>query len=130
MRTAEAAGVTGVITTKGTTDPFSAKALRGAMGSTFRLPVWMNRDFPQTVAWCREHSIQIVCADAAARRSYLEIDWQKPTALVMGTESAGLTPAEVSAADQVVSIPMKGPTESLNVAVAAGILLFEAARHR
>ena len=48
----------------------------------------------------------------------------------MGTESAGLTPAEVSAADQVVSIPMKGPTESLNVAVAAGILLFEAARHR
>ncbi|HMH43617.1 MAG TPA: RNA methyltransferase [Pyrinomonadaceae bacterium] len=130
VRTAEAAGATGVVTTAGTADPFSPKSLRGAMGSAFRLPFWVGEDYPQVIKWCRQQRIQIVCASAEGAESYTEIDWRRPTALVMGSESHGLTTDEISAADRAVSIPMKGSTESLNVAVAAGILLYEASRQR
>jgi RNA methyltransferase, TrmH family len=130
LRTAEAAGVTGVLTTPGTTDPFSPKSLRGAMGAAFRLPVWTEVDFEQAVKWCRKHSIQTIGADARATHSYADVDWRRPTALILGSESKGLPAEEVSAADEAVKIPMKGLTESLNVAVAAGILLYEAERQR
>jgi TrmH family RNA methyltransferase len=130
LRTAEAAGVTGVITTKGTCDPFSPKSLRGAMGSAFRLPVWTDADFAEVIDWCRTHKIQMASAVANATRPYVDFDWRIPTALVMGPESAGLSENEVAATDESVSIPMQGSTESLNVAVAAGILLYEAHRQR
>src|ERR1043166_4121535 len=64
LRTAEAAGVSGVITTAGTADPFSPKSLRGAMGSTFRLPIWTSVEFQIAVAWCRKRRIHPLCADA------------------------------------------------------------------
>lgn len=130
LRTAEAAGATGALTTAGTTDPFAPKSLRGAMGAAFRLPIWTDVDYVQAVEWCRERSIQTVCADIQAPRNYNEIDWGQPSALILGAESAGLSPQEMDAADQAVQIPMKGATESLNVAVAAGILLYEAHRQR
>jgi len=130
LRTAEAAGVTGVITTVGTADPFSPKALRGAMGATFRLPTWSGVDYQHVIEWARQHRIQIACADVHASRSFTEIDFSLPTAIVMGAESEGLSAEEVAVADIAVKIPMKGSTESLNVAVAAGILLYEAARQR
>src|SRR5215475_6172066 len=66
LRTAEAAGVTGVITTKNTSDPFSPKSLRGAMGSAFRLPIWSGPDYNEMIAWCRKREITTVCADAEA----------------------------------------------------------------
>jgi len=72
----------------------------------------------------------VVCADAEVRRAHTDIDWTKATALIMGPESSGLTDEETKSASQVVSIPMHGAVESLNVSVAAGILLFEAARQR
>ena len=130
VRTAEAAGATGVITTGGTADPFSPKSLRGAMGAAFRLPFWTGVDYTQVIDWCRKQKIQTACADTDGAESYTEIDWQRPTALIMGSESHGLSTDETSSADHVVSIPMKGSTESLNVAVAAGILLYEASRQR
>ena len=130
LRTAEAAGVTGVLTTIGTTDPFSAKSLRGAMGATFRLPIWTGVDYSKAVAWCRKQAIQTICADAHAAQSYIEVDWRRATALIVGAESKGLSGDEVSEADAAVKIPMKGSTESLNVAVAAGVLLYEARRQR
>ncbi len=130
IRTAEAAGATGVITTLGTADPFSPKSLRGAMGASFRLPFWIGGDYSQVIGWCRKQRIQTVCADTDGAETYTEIDWQRPTALVVGSESHGLSADEISAADRAVSIPMKGSTESLNVAVAAGILLYEASRQR
>lgn len=130
LRTAEAAGVTGVITTAGTADPFSPKALRGAMGATFRLPTWSGIDYQEAIEWGRQHRIQIACADVHAGQSFTEIDFSLPTAIVMGAESEGLSAEEVAVADIAVKIPMKGSTESLNVAVAAGILLYEAGRYR
>lgn len=130
VRTAEAAGATGVITTAGTADPFSPKSLRGAMGAAFRLPFWIGGEYSQVIDWCRKQKIQTVCADTDGAESYTETDWQRPTALIMGSESHGLSVDEIAAADHVISIPMKGWTESLNVAVAAGILLYEASRQR
>jgi len=130
LRTAEAAGATGAIVTANTADPFSPKSLRGAMGSAFRLPIWTGADYPQVIEWCRKQSIQTVCADAQAAKTYTEIDWGQATALIVGPESTGLTSEEIDAADQAARIPMKGSTESLNVAVAAGVFLYEATRQR
>jgi TrmH family RNA methyltransferase len=130
MRTAEAAGVTGVITTAHTSDPFSPKALRGAMGSAFRLPVWTGADYDGVIEWCHSRNVTTVSADGAGEGLYTEVDWRKSIALIVGPESAGLSPAEIAAAGSSVRIPMQGQTESLNVAMAAGIILYEAARQR
>jgi len=130
LRTAEAAGAGGVIATQNTSDPFSPKSLRGAMGSAFRLPIWSGPTYEQMIEWCRRREIVTVCADADAPLAHTEFDWTRGTALIMGPESTGLTDAETASATHMVRIPMHGAVESLNVSVAAGILLFEAARQR
>jgi RNA methyltransferase, TrmH family len=130
LRTAEAAGATGIITTKNTTDPFSPKALRGAMGSAFRLAIWAKTDFADVVAWCRARRIALIGTAADAPTIYADMNWKEATALVLGPESTGLTTDELKATDQTLSIPMHGAVESLNVSVAAAILLYEAARQR
>src|SRR5262245_12662093 len=75
LRTAEAAGATGAITTSGTTDVFSPKSLRGAMGAAFRLPVWAGADYAKAVDWCHKRRIQTICADAKATQNYTEVAW-------------------------------------------------------
>jgi len=130
MRSAEAAGATGIITTANTADPFSPKSLRGAMGSAFRLPIWKGATYLDALGWCAAHNIQTVGADVEASVLYTDIDWTTPRALIVGPESTGLTPEDVGAADEAVKIGMHGEVESLNVGVAAGILLYEAARQR
>lgn len=130
LRTAEATGVTGAIATANATDPFAPKALRGAMGAAFRLPVWYRPSYTQALAWCAAHGIQTMCADLHANRSYTEFDWTGSRALILGPETSGLSRDEIAAADEAVHIPMQKPVESLNVSVAAGVLLYEAARQR
>ena len=130
LRSAEAAGVSGVVATGNTADPFSPKALRGAMGSAFRLPIWIGPGYEEVLNWCAKHKIQTVCADLNAKTSYTELDWSKPSALIVGPESTGLEPDEVGMANESVRIPMRGEVESLNVAAAATIVLYEAARQR
>jgi TrmH family RNA methyltransferase len=130
LRTSEAAGAAGIITTKNTSDPFSPKSLRGAMGSAFRLSMWNGASYTEMIEWCRQRGIATICADVDATTSYIEIDWTNASALILGPESTGLTAEELQLADHRVNIPMKGMAESLNVAVAAGILLFEARRQR
>jgi TrmH family RNA methyltransferase len=130
LRTAEAAGATGVITTSNTSDPFSPKSLRGAMGSAFRLPIWSGPTYDEMTDWCRARGIATACADAEADTDYADLDWTQAVALLLGPESTGFTAEELMNADWRVKITMRGETESLNVSVAAGILLFEAARQR
>ncbi len=130
LRTAEAAGATGVITTEGTVDLFSPKALRGAMGSSFRLPLWTDAKFSAVRAWCDEQRISFITTDVHAVRLYTEVDWTKPTALVVGAEGSGLAASEILAGDEALRIPMHSPVESLNVGVAAAVMLYEAARQR
>lgn len=130
LRTAEAAGATGAILTEGTTYIFSPKALRGAMGSSFRLPLWTGASFTHALEWCKLHGIGLVSADLRAQLSYTGVDWTMPRALIVGGEASGLTFEEMRAAGEAITIPMREPVESLNVAVAAGIVLYEAARQR
>ena len=130
LRAAEAAGATAAILTEGSADIFSPKALRGAMGSSLRLPLWTGARFMEAVEWCRARGIKTVCTDLRARFAHTEIDWTTPAALILGEEAAGLAPEEVAAADAALRIPMRPPVESLNVAVAAAVVLYEAARQR
>ena len=130
MRAAEAAGATGALTTCGSADLFSPKALRGAMGSTFRLPLREGVRFYDALSWCASRGIRTVSMAAAPTRAYTEIDWKGASALIVGEEGAGLEGDEIAAADEAVHIPMRAPVESLNVAVAAAIVLYEAARQR
>ncbi len=130
LRTAEAAGVTGAIATTNTADPLSPKALRGAMGSAFRLPIWLGSSFAEVIAWCVDRGVRTVGADAEGKKSFTEIDWRGPCALIVGTESTGLLPDEIAATDEAARIPMEGSVESLNVAVATGIILYEAHSQR
>ncbi|MGH9902585.1 MAG: TrmH family RNA methyltransferase [Pyrinomonadaceae bacterium] len=130
LRVAEAAGATGAITTGGSADVFSPKALRGAMGSSFRLPVWAGADFSEVVAWCAAKSVRTVAADARATKAHTEIDWSGPRAVIVGAEGPGLDAADAAGADVAVRIPMRAPVESLNVAVALAVILYEAVRQR
>ena len=130
LRTAEAAGASAAILTEGTTDIFSPKALRGAMGSSFRLPLWTGAQFAEALWWCKERGISTISSDARAPRNYAEIDWTLPSCLIVGAEATGLAANETANTDVTVRIPMQSPVESLNVAVATGIVLFEAARQR
>ena len=128
LRTAEAAGVSGVITTENSADVFSPKALRGAMGAAFRLPVWTNADFFEALSWSKEKNLISVCADVNAEKSYLDIDWKKPRLLIFGSEAHGLNSEERRQIDESLIIPMENNVESLNLAVSCGVILFEAKR--
>jgi RNA methyltransferase, TrmH family len=130
FRTAEAAGATGALLTEGAADPLSWKSLRGSMGSAFRLPHVRGLSPAEAMVRLRARSVRVVATAAARGRPYADFDWREPLALLLGNESAGLPEALLKAADAVVTVPLEGPVESLNVGVAAGLLLFEAARQR
>jgi TrmH family RNA methyltransferase len=131
LRVAEASGVTGVLFSREGVDPFHSKVVRSSMGSLFRLPMATIRDsLDGLFSLCRQMGIQIVATAVGVKGFYDEIDYRVPTLLILGQEGAGL-PGEVAGrADRSVSIPMKPPVDSLNVATAAGIILYEAARQR
>lgn len=130
LRTAEAAGVTGALLTRGCADPFSWKALRGSMGSAFRLPLAAGLELDAVLERLRERGVATVAATSDATQRYDAFDWRGPAALLLGNEAAGLPAAVARAASARVAIPMAGVVESLNVSAAAAVLLFEAARQR
>jgi RNA methyltransferase, TrmH family len=130
LRAAEGAGASGAVLTAGCADPFSWKALRGSMGSAFRLPHVKLRTAAAAVEKARAASLRLVGAAGRAGTAYDAADLARPLALFVGAEGAGLPPDVQAAMDEQVAIPMASPVESLNVAVAAGVLLFEAARQR
>lgn len=130
LRTAEAAGATGAILTRDSANVFSPKSLRGAMGSAFRLPLWINAGFEEVIEFCCARRIKTVCAELGARKTHFEIDWITAKALIIGSEAHGLTPEEIAQTDESLVIPMRSPVESLNMAVACGVILYEAARVR
>jgi TrmH family RNA methyltransferase len=130
LRVAEAAGATGVVLTKGSTDPLSPKSLRGSMGSAFRLPLWTGPTLEEALRWCAEKGIRTVATAADAPSLHTEIDWTTPRAVLLGPEAGGLSEEELRATDEAVRIPMREPVESLNLATALAVVLYEAARQR
>jgi TrmH family RNA methyltransferase len=130
VRAAEAGGAGGVVCTTNGADPFGWKALRGAMGSAFRLPVPRVATIDHAVASARAAGWRVVATVGRGEASLYDVDLTVPTLLLLGSEGHGLVPAVVDAADARVSIPMDGAVESLNVAVAAALLVYEARRQR
>ena len=130
IRTAEAAGFTGVIMSNGCADLYSPKTLRAAMGSALRLPVVQGVDIKYAVSQFKEVGIKVIAAAPDANKSCYEADMSLDIALLIGSEAFGLSMEVIELCDEKVCIPMQGQTESLNAGLAAGILMYEALRQR
>lgn len=130
LRTAEAAGATGALLTTGCADPLSWKALRGSMGSAFRLPHLRGLPIERALDLLEERGVAVVAATPQGEQLYHAASLGGPLAIVVGSEGGGLSPAVLARAAARLRIPLAGGVESLNVGVAAALVLFEAARQR
>lgn len=130
IRTAEAAGVGGIVSLKGSADAFSPKVLRSSMGSAFRLPLLENASATDLHALQVNQGFKIVAAAGEGEMDYTDYDWQQPTLLLLGNEGSGVAPELMQQCDVRLRIPMHAGVESLNVAAAGAVMLFEAARQR
>ena len=130
IRSAAAAGATGVVLDELSADPWGWKALRASMGSAFHLPVVRSRAVATLIEEWRGVGLRIVATVPRGGASMYDVDFTAPTAILLGGEGSGLPDALAAGADQRVSIPMHGAIESLNAAVAAAVLLYEAQRQR
>ena len=124
-RTAEALGAVGLIALPGTVDPWNAKSVRAAMGSSFRLPI-VAAGWDEAGPWLREHGFTVAAAVVGA--DPLPAPPPRRAALVLGNEGAGVTAETLARADLRAGIPLRGRAESLNVAAAGAILLHELLR--
>ena len=129
MRTAEAAGAAAVVVCDPTTDPFNPNVVRASLGTLFSLPLAVA-DTPAALAWLQARGIRSVATTPAATRAHWEADLAGAVAVVVGSEQYGLSAAWLEGASEQVLIPMPGTVDSLNAAMAAGIVLFEAVRQR
>jgi TrmH family RNA methyltransferase len=127
LRSANAAGVEQVILAPETVDPYNPKVVRGAMGAHFRLPI-VALSWPEIAGALA--GVQILLADVRGEQAYYEVDWTKPAALIVGGEARGASRCARELAAVTIAIPMHGGAESLNAAMAASVILFEAARQR
>ena len=125
MRTAEAAGVTGVIMTKGTVDIFNPKVVRSTMGSIFRLPFAYEEDLKETIKELKKQGISFYATHLKGEKSYKAIKYSDRSAILIGNEAKGLSDKVADLADTYVIIPMQGKVESLNAAVAAALMMYE-----
>jgi TrmH family RNA methyltransferase len=129
LRSADAAGATGVIVCDPATDLSNPNVVRSSRGTLFTVPV-AEASTADTIAWLRRQNVAIVAATPQASQVYTQADLRGPVAIAVGTEDQGLTPAWLIQADIQVRIPMQGQVNSLNVATAATLLLYEALRQR
>jgi TrmH family RNA methyltransferase len=128
LRAAEAFGATGAIFLKGTASPFNPKTLRAAAGSLFRVPFLYGMEPALALAALRDARLQLYAAVPSAEQPLADVDLTAACGLIIGNEARGVS-RELRAAASAVSIPTAG-VESLNAAMAAGILLYEARRQR
>jgi TrmH family RNA methyltransferase len=129
VRVAEAGGATGFVAAGESADPFGWKALRGSMGSALRLPIAIVKGDVRFTE-LRARGCRIVATSPHRGRSLYECSLTGPIALVIGGEGNGLSSDQISEADEVITIPMQPPVESLNAAVTAALLVYEARRQR
>jgi RNA methyltransferase, TrmH family len=130
VRVAEAAGATGFVAAGGSANPFGWKALRGSMGSALRLPIASELTPEDAVAAARHHGCRVIAAVPRHGRSLFEADLSGPITILIGGEGQGLTAAIADGADERITIPMQAPVESLNAAVTAALIVYEARRQR
>lgn len=130
VRTAEGAGVTGILMSRDTVDIYNPKTIRSTMGSVYRMPFAYEEDLPGALEKMHRRGIHTFAAHLEGACSYDEADYRGGSAFLIGNEGNGLRDSVARCAGQYVKIPMCGQVESLNAAIAASVLMFEAARQR
>lgn len=130
LRTAEGAGVDGVVMSRDTVDIYNPKVIRSTMGSVYRMPFLYADNLADAIARLKGAGVNVCAAHLKGTQAYTEADYHKKTAFLIGNEGNGLKDETAQMAGTYVKIPMEGKVESLNAAVAAAILMYEAARQR
>jgi len=130
IRTAEAAGAGGIVALGGSVDVFSPKVLRSSMGSAFRMPVLADATAEHLLTLRQQRRLRIVAATGAGELDYCDYDWRQPTLLLLGNEAHGVAADLLPLCDARLRIPLQAGVESLNVAAAGAVMLFEGARQR
>lgn len=128
IRTADAAGYTGCVVMKGTADIYSPKVVRAAAGSLFRMPVIFMESVEELKLFAQHSGRRLTASCIDGDRYYFEEDLKDKIALIVGNEGSGVSREMIEAAELRIKIPMRGRTESLNAAVAAAIIMYEAVR--
>jgi RNA methyltransferase, TrmH family len=129
LRTADGAGVSAVIVADGGTDLFNPNVIRASLGTVFSLPV-CTATVEETIAWLRTHGLRTFAARVDGAIDYTAADYRGSTAIVLGSEAAGLSAAWNGADVTSIALPMRGAADSLNVSAAAAVLFYEALRQR
>ncbi len=129
IRTAEGAGVTGIILSADSVDLYNPKVVRSTMGSIFRVPVYVTQDLTRTIADAKAHGIRIYGAHLSGTDFYEE-DFTGGCAFLIGNEGNGLTEQVSASADALIRIPMQGQVESLNAAISTAVISYEVLRQR
>ena len=129
-RTAECAGVHGIIIPMQGGAQINEEAVRTSAGALLRIPVCREKSLKSTATFLRESGIMLVAATEHAKETCFNADYSGPVAIIMGSEETGVSPELLRICDQMIKIPMQGEISSLNVSVAAGVLLFEVVRQR
>lgn len=130
FRTAEAAGATGILMSSDCVDIYNPKVVRSTMGALLRMPFLCVEDLPSALKDLKTEGIHVYAAHLEGRDFYDREDYRKGTAFLIGNEGNGLREETARSADRMIRIPMEGKAESLNAAVAASILMYEASRQR
>jgi RNA methyltransferase, TrmH family len=130
LRTAEGAGITGIILSDSSVDVYNPKVIRATMGSIYRMPFYQAKDFYDVLSQIKAQGIEIYAAHLQGIPYDTEGSFRNRCAFLIGNEANGLTEHASDMADTLIKIPMEGKVESLNAAVAAAILMYEAARQR
>lgn len=128
LRTCDAAGYRGAVMIKGTADIYSPKVVRSAAGSVFRIPAYYTAGARDGVKLLKDSGLQIIGTGFDTEDMYYDVDMRRNTAVVIGNEGNGISEEMAALCDRTVKIPMRGKIESLNAAVAAGILIYESIR--
>jgi TrmH family RNA methyltransferase len=128
VRTVDAVGGAGVILIGETADPFASTAVKASMGSIFAVDVVQAPGLEAFFDWARENGVRVLATSGSARDDHWQADYAGPCAILLGNEGEGLPGAALERADLRVRIPMVGTAESLNVAVAAALVLYQARR--
>lgn len=130
IRTAEAAGVKGVIMSKGTVDIYNPKVTRSTMGAIMRVPFVYVPDITETIRDMKKDGIKVYAAALGDDTEYTDVKYDGGTAVLIGNEGNGLSRLAIGSSSRTIKIPMSGEIESLNAAVSAAIILYEARRQR
>lgn len=130
MRTAEGAGVTGVILSADTVDIFNPKTIRSTMGSIYRVPFFYTDDLQNTIRQLQDAGVATYAAHLQGKEYYGSFSFREPTAFLIGNEGNGLKEETARLAGHYLKIPMEGKLESLNASVASALLMYEAHRQR